>query len=416
MTLTIGRCGLDVTHDEVQSLDDTGTNVRISGWLRASTLADAKVLRQQLLGHVNNPDEPVVPVTWSTDSTLDGFYRVTNASVGMQHEQRNIDNLIFPFSVELERMANTNSAAAFESSVDMAYKTNAYSSAGSSHNCPGLPSPLGTGAYRDGNTWSLFSSASFTPDSGTWRNADFASASLPKSIVTLSETTPADYYDCSVKLTTGSSDRVVVGRRIDQDSTNLRIDNGLMRLKVTSWTGPVFSCQWYYSGAWSTAKTFQFSSSSITAYAVTCMRNAPERVSIRLLAPNAKYIDISMRRGAPYAEIVLTDLTGSSITQTFGPVSSEAATSYTQNGTTAGHMATSASPANIKYFLHSVNAAPTLTGASGLMAVSAFAGGRWEFAVGAQVGSPSGGSIGDGAVLGASSTVAISERQRLVVR
>ena len=84
MTLTIGRCGLDVTHDDVQSLDDTGTEVRISGWLKASSLADAKVLRQQLLGHVNNPDEPVVPVTWSTDSTLDGYYRVNSASAGRQ--------------------------------------------------------------------------------------------------------------------------------------------------------------------------------------------------------------------------------------------------------------------------------------------------------------------------------------------
>jgi len=416
MTLSIGRCGLDVTSDDVRSIDDGGTRVRFDGWLRATSLADAKVLRQQLLGHAGNRDEPVVPVTWSTDSTYDGFYKVTSANVGAQYDQRNYDNFLFPFSVELERMIDTNSAAAFESTVDMAYKTNAYSSSGATHINPGLPSPLGTGAYRDGNTWSLFSSASFVPDSGTWRNADFTSAAMPKSIITLSETTPADYYDCSVKLTSGSSDRVVVGRAITQDSTNLRIDNGLMRLKITSWSGPVFSCQWYYSGAWSTAKTFQFSSGTLTPYAVTCMRNAPERVNIRLLCPSGKYIDVSMRRGAPYAEVVLTDLTGTSVTQTFGPVSSEAATSYTQNGTTAGHKATAASPANIKYFLHSVNASPTLTGASGLMAVSALSGGRWEFTVGAEVGGPPGGSIGDGAVLGASSTVAISERQRLVVR
>jgi hypothetical protein len=72
--LQVGRFGLDSDVDVgTFAVQGDGARVTITGEIESSSVTIAKVLRQQLGGHVDNQDEPFVPVTWSEDSTVDGF-------------------------------------------------------------------------------------------------------------------------------------------------------------------------------------------------------------------------------------------------------------------------------------------------------------------------------------------------------
>ena len=74
-TFTIGRLSIGDPDKLVHAGDD---GLQVSGWIFGASMAAAKVLRQQALGLGDTVrGEPVVPVTWSTDSTIDGFYRLT---------------------------------------------------------------------------------------------------------------------------------------------------------------------------------------------------------------------------------------------------------------------------------------------------------------------------------------------------
>jgi len=107
--LTIGRVGLDVTSgDEVDPFPGItwdGDRLSFSGMVKSDSVNGGKALRQQLNGYgPHNPDEPVVPVTWSGDSGVDGFYTVLSTEVNANDGTYLGDAWWFPFSVDLERV------------------------------------------------------------------------------------------------------------------------------------------------------------------------------------------------------------------------------------------------------------------------------------------------------------------------
>lgn len=319
MTLTIGRCGLDVTHDNVQSIDDSGDRVQIQGWLYTSSLADAKVLRQQLLGHVNNPDEPVVPVTWSSDSSLDGFYRVTGASVGAQHEQRNYDNFIFPFSVDLERAAPTNAVGQAQVFVVGGKRTNSHGIT-TAYQALVAGGSSSSAAASDGNSDYNKSRAG---EAGTvWAydaNTELGAGTVGSSRSTVA-VTPANWYTFAPKLEIGTgTKRVVAGKECDNLPLNWQISNGFLRVS-SSGSGSVINVEAHNGTSWSTAKGYQIAAqNALASYvslgtfsALQILRNGPDKVTIRLSSSmlyftNISYparVDISLRRGARHVEIL----------------------------------------------------------------------------------------------------------------
>lgn len=76
--MSIGRCALATDPYE---MTHSGDSLSFAIDIADVTVTEAKVLRQQLLGLAGNPDEPVVPVVWSEDPDLDGYYRVVSVSV-----------------------------------------------------------------------------------------------------------------------------------------------------------------------------------------------------------------------------------------------------------------------------------------------------------------------------------------------
>lgn len=100
MTLTIGRCGLDVDLDNPRGVRWNGNRVSLEGDLVAPSVIEAKVLRRQLLAHVLSDMEPEIPVTWSEDGDLDGFARLLSANIS--HRPLSLIDGCFDFSAELE--------------------------------------------------------------------------------------------------------------------------------------------------------------------------------------------------------------------------------------------------------------------------------------------------------------------------
>lgn len=83
MTLQIGRCGTDFTFRNPSAYQVSGQEYEFSGWINAGTEALAKVARDQLLG-LSDRSEPEVPVVYSQDTSLNGWYRVNSVTVTPQ--------------------------------------------------------------------------------------------------------------------------------------------------------------------------------------------------------------------------------------------------------------------------------------------------------------------------------------------
>jgi hypothetical protein len=85
MTIAIGRAGWDtsLTLNSPRTWSSNGPEVDLAGTLTASTLGRLIVARAQLNGLIDNPDEPVVPVVWSADTSVTGFYEVLDGGVAM---------------------------------------------------------------------------------------------------------------------------------------------------------------------------------------------------------------------------------------------------------------------------------------------------------------------------------------------
>ena len=123
-TLTIGRFSMSdgpsaIRHDgdflELELQIDAATT---------STPAEAKVLRQQLLGMVDNPDESAFPLTFSDDSDLDGFYTVL--SVQCEPFEMFLNNGTMGVSVSLRRVANGYQNPTIETTVVSRLATNSH--------------------------------------------------------------------------------------------------------------------------------------------------------------------------------------------------------------------------------------------------------------------------------------------------
>lgn len=104
MTLTIGRasfaCG---PHGIRQAGDRLSFALNLDGQTTGGDVEVAKVRRQQLLGLDSNADERVIPLTWTGDPDLDGFYRV--AGVAVDPFDTYLDRGLMACRVDLERVA-----------------------------------------------------------------------------------------------------------------------------------------------------------------------------------------------------------------------------------------------------------------------------------------------------------------------
>lgn len=409
MTVSIGRFGLDLTTPVLASVEASGRTLRLSGYLKAASLAAGLTLRQQLLGLVGNPDEPVVPVVSTVDSSLNGFYRVLSADVTMAASGADYSNFVLPWSAELERAASGYNPL-IERTLIAALRTNAHSIT-ATNIVAFFGMPAAAQAAQDIATY--FSGTSLTGADGALR---FYYDSNPGASVYVNgfalnpgtAIATAGYYDNAAKLESKWADNSnyypVVGRDVParvssaiRTGHDWRLSNGLVRVAPSVTTGALncgcdLSVSHYDGSQWDTAKRYTFTlatvplASALQFTQFTVLRNDPAAVSIRLsveVSNLAWLLDLTLRRGSRFVECRWTLSTAGAVVVAVSTV--EAATALT-----GGIRATSNDAAGNRYVLAGAQATTNdLTNGS----ITSGSVTSYDFMIGSEVGGSGAGGM-----------------------
>lgn len=303
MTLTIGRAsGLRPT----RSSPLLGSVIDIDGTIVAASVAELRARRQQLIGLLDNPDEEVVPILWSTDPSYDGFYRIRNANV------RHIGPTGSPranFRVTAERVGGYANPV-FEVVASNVTRTNGHSATGAAvlyvpdtvvYDIDGFSSiaSQGTRPTADGTTMQVL--ATGDPNGRSYRF----------------NVAPADYYraTCTVEIEVGGVWQLVVGTQVPR-STRFRISNGIVRLtsansgtwaQFEAWNGSAWISQGItmvdpFGMARSLGRWTPGLGAALADLPVTVLRNSPEAVVVRQ-SSYSDQVSYSLLRGARHVTI-----------------------------------------------------------------------------------------------------------------
>ena len=303
MSLKIGRVGIDTAASDPEVWSEHGDVTSVSGNLFAGSLANARVLRQQILGYMNNEFEKTVPVVWSSDTTRTGFYRVTDAKgdTGV-----NMLAGYVPFAMTLERVQGY-AAPLMETILQGAARTG---------------KPAGVTAQP----WFAVTGSTlrFRLDNSTVTTTRITQGSISMATILMTAyagtptgfVRPANWYDGAS--TISAAGKVVVGRQLEQGHTgDWQLDNGL--LKIVPGSGNFLDLYIANSGAWVGPSSFNVGYwNGATAVpdigvpsSVTVLRNSPEESSLRFATgssfglPAPIIVDISLRRGSRFASVTL---------------------------------------------------------------------------------------------------------------
>lgn len=364
--LTVGRAGLATTvgGDGLELVCDQwsqeGDEASVAGFIRRqSTVADAKALRDQLAGYGPlNTDELVVPVTWSEDSTRDGFYRVMSVDTSNELTGRLGSpseaggNLAYRFTADLSRVPNFQ-APMWEKICAGATRSGGAATGVTWASYPSTATLVQHANNGAGSVVTLeaeLADVVFTYHASTFYNETI-----------LQTLAPSTFYQVASKIErsvdNGTTFRTVTGKQILNDPTSgWRIGNGLVRvsygttLDVEMWNDG--------AGAWQ-SKSYKAVSNGVTATslgtpdAVTILRNAPEICSVRLSwsvldTPRiVVYCDLTIRQGQPWVEGYLSTMAGATKALGVFRSATEAGTSFT-----GGIEATSDDGSSNKYRIH----------------------------------------------------------------
>ena len=309
MTITIGRFGTDPTVRNPSQITRAGDKVQVSGWVQATTKAAMNALIQQLNG-LMGPDEPTVPLTYSYDSTWDGYYTVNGVSHDLDPNWER--TFKFKYTVDLTRLS---SYPVVEMIVYGADRT-------------GNPGITETPWHAVPSTWTGYDfGAAAAATTGPRALTASTSMSVFHYAAFLSATavagaTPAQAYTGAATLKTGSTLYTVHGRNIVNTPSNWELSNGLLKVTSTTAAGNHWTVATMNAGgtAWATAHGMTFGLDSggytvlpygVTPRSVTVLRNSPEEVVIRLAyqtyttANMNVTVDLGLRRGARHCTVSL---------------------------------------------------------------------------------------------------------------
>ena len=302
MTLRIGPVGLDVALSDPQEWSISAGPERIEtirGFIRASSLAESRALRTELA----NLTGQVVAVTYTTDDSLDGFYRVRFADIDTRHELGSLlGQGFFPFSVELERIGSESSTE-FRSILSGTVRDNS----------KGLTAanvdfwhavPVGTLAYDAGGAM----------PTAIYRDSEDGDVptliGVDRTVDPSWRCSPANFYRAACYVKVGG--RLRTGVDVKNDPADWEVGNKI--LKVTPGTtggasnGRIVVSHW--DGTQYDAKTYKFLYAATTVvpewHYMTVLHSTPEVVRFRLVrdadeanpTTNRHVLDLELRRGA----------------------------------------------------------------------------------------------------------------------
>lgn len=338
--ITIGRVGLvdSLELGKPEFWNESGSTVEVGGRLIMSSVADALWMRRQLLGLLDRVGaggggDNAIPVTWSGETTIDGYYFVRDVEVSVAPGA--LRHGILPWRVTLERLPWWRNPL-LEDLVVSTVITNAHSLNPTFGIATAVAASQNFAGVSGGATWANTADVTTaTGESVHWYLFSTGSGTSPGTL--LYQLPVASFYHGACRIEVGTSKRVLVGGNTADDSaTGWRLGNGLIRvspltngLRVGIWTG----------AAWET-KDFNIYLDESNGYVVnqwdsfSVIANSPEQVTVRCTVRDnstsfySDLLDVTVKKGRRLVEVALTTLQG---TRAYGfrMASSEAATAIT---------------------------------------------------------------------------------------
>jgi hypothetical protein len=314
-------------------------NIDIAGY----ALAQAKVLRQQLLGLADNADEPVVPVTDSNDSDYDGFYWVRSVQVDPTIVYQRDGTM--RCQISLERVGGGYARPVFEIPFAVATLTNSHTIEGGRH--VGIPATTAD--------WALFDTgSSVTRSSSTgnvfWIYTKTGVSGLRDPGVLSYYVAPASYYvgACVIEQSVGGTWYPIQGDQVSLQLDAWRISNGIIRLTPQATSPRSYLFERWNGSAWVTICSLErgnyagsyvdeqaASSDPVTASTGTVpfiTRNGPDCVTVVIPQLARQTESITIHRGNEYARFYIARNGYGSAAHWMGSASAVAMSDVTYGG------------------------------------------------------------------------------------
>lgn len=353
----IGRVfdGIDV---DVTSTYSSGDQLSVSGDLLLGAVSAANrpgvgaAVRDRLMSLTANKDEMVVPVTWSEDPTVDGFYEPL--SVSFSPSSLFAVEGTGSWQLELRRFGG-GSLPQVEVYGTHTARSNSHSITTTTLN--------GSTDYRRIfvpaaaiDYWHGAQSTAVTRTSASGALSGWYYGNTPISVTSTFTVAPADYYDgaCEIRTTFGAAtSQLVLGRYAPRPFDGLTLSNGLARVFLHPSIDTAFEVEVYDGSAWENLISgvgwrieHDYGGGSthswdLSTASVQILRNSPERCTIRLVLAEAAtvaqfgrvWVDLTVRRGDPF---VLGTVRSDTMGSLSGVVALEPTTSTISTALTGG--------------------------------------------------------------------------------
>jgi len=338
VTLTVGRCVLPGP----SNVDASGDFLSLSGVFystattAANRAAEAQARSAQLMGMVDNPDEDVFPLVWSSESMYDGFYAVEDASWSWLNDGSS-RAAVAAWSLTLRRVSDYSSPKA-EIQYVGTLRTNAHSIT----TTPGFVS-INAAAQAVSTVETLFSPDRTTDDGVSLKIINITNGG---SGAVSFEPVPDEFYDGRTAVEVLAADGEwypAVGRQIGRvAASSVRLTNHYARLSVSAAGVVTHAIYDSTAAAWESATfTLSVSEYGMSSYsaldewsAPTIIRNDGDTVVVRYNATSssapelgATFVTVTLRVGDAFAFLGLASALF--LDYKFGASSTTAATSIT---------------------------------------------------------------------------------------
>jgi hypothetical protein len=386
----------------------------------------APLLRDQLLGYIENGDEQKVPVISTADPRLTGYYRIVDVDIDTDPDL--ISNGSVAARITLE-MVSGFTQPMLEGVVPGTLLTNAvggvFADGIAFHAVPGASTEY------NANDWlGLFNSYTRASADGpiavfTYGFHDiFGGTYYGTTVSARHAVPPASFYVGAATLEQGNPLYPVVGRDLVQpDVANWRLSNGLVRVTPNAIASRL-DISHYNGSIWST-KTYTLKDGAaplVTGWnSLTVLRNSVEETIIRLTSGvgmlDILSLDISLRRGDEIARLYFATTLSNGHNYAVARITAEASTAVAVGAITKGMIrATSNDADGNRFVIFSVqNANPTNDLVNGAVTNTASPMAA-DFGIGSEIGG-SGSAVPNRAVdLGGQYLAAQDETQRVVAR
>lgn len=313
--LALGRVfdGLDVAPSDVQQ---DGARVSMRGPIQCSTYDKLRAARERFAALTATDDEVAIPVTFTEDASLKGWYYVRGGS--WQQAAHSPSSKVAFWSVELERAGDRADAVQLELHSVHAVRANQNGIDTTDYSGTNGWFDWIPGTATDWNNGSLATTYTRSADAG--ESVRGIPASSGEYIATYSVDPALAYYGaCSIRCNYGGVSELVGGRGGEGafGSGAWVVSNGLVRVKQHSSDNSAFVVEVLDGGSWVTMHSNvgwrheidygggSTASWNINTATVTVLRNSPDVAAIRLQVLNTTFaanfgrlwIDLAIRRG-----------------------------------------------------------------------------------------------------------------------